>query len=90
MIVRYSIVNNVAEINTTGDETMFVVSCETDSSESMLIFSVDKCIIDGEWIYKFLCLLKDRLQPDVTPRLRTSALGLIILWSSKTRGSMSA
>ena len=69
---------------------MFVVSCETDSSESMLIFSVDKCIIDGEWIYKFLCLLKDRLQPDVTPRLRTSALGLIILWSSKTRGSMSA
>ena len=39
---QVTIVNNVAEINRTGDETVFVVSCETDSSDSMILFSVDK------------------------------------------------
>ena len=40
-------------------------------------------------IYGDICLWKDRLQSNVTLRLWVSALGLIILWSSKTRGSKS-
>ena len=49
MIVRYTILDNAAEIIPTGDKSVIWVYCEADSSESILFFAVDKSVIDGEW-----------------------------------------